>query len=350
MTENVAGEKAQRFVVLDGMRGVAAVMVAITHGFLIFPFAGLAVDLFFILSGFVLAHGYGHRIGTLHDRLDFMIARFIRLEPLWLVGCALAIPAGIGMAWFGWADWAWKMLAISIVTAPFFIILPYFGISIPLNYPGWSLSFELIANATMLVVGAALRPAILLMLLSAPFLAYSVVIWDGGENGWQAIWAGFPRVLFSFFLGVALFQFGRRGWLPKIAVHPVLILAAVALICGMQTEWSRSYVLLCLFLANPLIVTFGIVSVANGRLRRLCTWMGDISYGVYVLHSPLIMSAEGILFLMVEGDASNYKQTGAVGWIVVPLAILLSHILTYRFDMPLRRRLVKRLLPDATGR
>lgn len=350
MTESVAGEKAQRFVVLDGMRGVAAVMVAITHGFLIFPYAGLAVDLFFILSGFVLAHSYGHRIGTIHERIDFMIARFIRLEPLWLVGCALAIPAGFGMAWFGWADWEWQMLAISIATAPFFIILPYFGISIPLNYPGWSLSFELIANAAMLVVGATLRPAMLLMLLSAPLLVYSVVIWDGGENGWQAIWAGFPRVFFSFFLGVALFQFWRRGWLPKIAVYPIFILAAVALICGMQTDWQRSYVLLCLFLVNPLIVTFGIASMAEGRLGKFCTWMGDISYGVYVLHSPLIMSAEGIVFLMVEGDASDYKQTGMVGWIVVPLAILLSHILTYRFDMPLRRRLVKRLLPDSAGR
>lgn len=334
-----------RFVVLDGMRGVAALMVMVMHTALIFPMASLAVDLFFGLSGFVLAHGYGDRLGSWRERRDFVVARLIRLEPLWLIGCAMSVPAGIGMAYFGWADWGWTMLSVSILTAPFFIILPYFGTAIPLNPPGWSLTFELIANAVLVFVGARTRPALVLIALAGPPLAGAIWWWDGGDTtGMFALWACLPRVIFSFFLGVLLQRCWAKGWLPKPSLPALPILVAVALLCGLPPADKRLYLLLGVFLFCPMLLWFGAGAVARGRLARFCAWMGDISYGVYVLHVPLVFTTEGLRFLWAGAKVDGYVQTGAMGWAVFPLTILLAHLLTRHVDRPARAWLTRRWL------
>lgn len=333
-----------RFLVLDGMRGVAALIVMTMHAAFLFPLAAVAVDLFFGLSGFVLAYSYADRLGTWRQRKEFMLGRLIRFEPLWLVGCAMTIPTGIGMAWFGWADWGWTMLALSIVTAPFFIILPYMGTAIPLNPPGWSLTFELIANAVMVLLGAGVRTALVIVALSGPVLFYGIVQWDGGMTGWFTFWNCFPRVFFSFFLGVLLQWLWRSGRLMRPAVPAVAILIATGLVCGAYTDWIRSYSALAVFVFNPLLLWFGASSVARGRMASLCEWMGSISYGVYVLHAPLIFIFEGLHFLLIGADARTYQQSGTVGWIVVPLTILLAHVLTKHLDVPARQALKRRLL------
>lgn len=342
-TTSTAGAP-DRFLVLDGMRGIAALIVMSMHAAFLFPLAAIAVDLFFALSGFVLAYSYADRLGSWAERRQFMIARLIRFEPLWLVGCAMTIPAGIGMAWFGWADWSWTMLVISILTAPFFVILPYFGTSIPLNPPGWSLTFELIANAVMTVVGAGPRVALAMIAVSGPILLYGIWRWEGGMTGWFGIWYCFPRVFFSFFLGVLLQWLWRNGKLPRPSVPAVAVLIATALVCGAYTDWERTFSALAVFLFNPLLLWFGASSEVRGRLADLCEWMGSISYGVYVLHGSLVFSFEGLRFLLIGADPRSYQQSGTVGWIVIPLTILLAHILTKRYDIPMRAYLKRRFL------
>ncbi len=95
-----AAERSIKFTVLDGLRGVAALCVVQTHtqDLLLgdtLPTAYLAVDLFFLLSGFVLAHAYEERLRqgmTLHR---FMLARLVRLYPLYLAGIAIAVPLAV---------------------------------------------------------------------------------------------------------------------------------------------------------------------------------------------------------------------------------------------------------------
>lgn len=346
--ESAAGSASDhRFVVLDGMRGVAALIVMAMHSAFLFPMAAVAVDLFFGLSGFVLAYSYADRLATWKQRRRFFVARLIRFEPLWLIGCAIAIPAGIGMAWFGWADWGWAMLAISIITAPFFVILPYMGTAIPLNPPGWSLTFELIANGALALVGTGVRTALVITAISGPVLFYGILQWDGGMTGWFTFWNCFPRVFFSFFLGVLLQRLWRGAGVSRVGLPAPLVLVATALVCGAYTDWGRTYSILAVFLFNPLLLWFGASSVARGWFARFCKWMGSISYGVYVVHAPLIFTFEGLRFLWVGGDARSYQQSGTVGWIVIPLSILLAHYLTKYVDVPVRAWLSQRLLKKA---
>lgn len=343
MSYAVTAEPPHRFLVLDGMRGIAALMVMATHAVFLFPLAAVAVDLFFGLSGFVLAYRYAGRLETAAQRRRFLVARFIRLEPLWLAGCALALPTAIGMAWFGWFDWGWGMLALSVLTAPFFVILPYMGTTTPLNPPGWSLAFELIANFVMLLVGPGARSAAVIAALAGPVFLYCIYRGDGGTTGF-ATWGSFPRVLFSFFLGVLLQHWWRVGALPRIQLPAALILVATALVCAVYTDWVRSYNALAVFVLNPLLLWLGAVSVVRGRMAAFCAWLGSISYGVYVLHASLIFSFEGLRFLLIGADVRSYQQSGMVGWLIIPLTVLLAHFLTKRFDIPARAFLKRRLL------
>lgn len=334
----------QRFVVLDGIRGVAALMVMVMHSTRMFPNADLAVDLFFMLSGFVLAHGYGDRLGTAADRRRFVIARLIRLYPLYLAGCLIALPSAIGMAYFGWDYWTMPVLALSVITAPFFILLPIDGFSIPLNQPGWSLSFELIANALFLWTAA--RPARFLpvIAISIPLLLLGMSMYHGGPTGWHSFLGVFPRTFFSFFAGVLLYRLWRRGLLPRIPVPAVVILAIVAAMCLLEPRHFRVYQALAVFVVNPLLIWLGATCIVKGFTSRACEYVGMLSYGVYVIHVPVIMGVEGIRFLLVGASAKEFHPSGMTAWIVIPIALVTAHYLSTRFDLPVRRSLATRFL------
>ncbi|MDG5488239.1 acyltransferase [Sphingomonas sp. BGYR3] len=346
MSQSIDGDAGRhRFVALDGLRGVAALMVLVLHGVTIFPSSVMAVDLFFMLSGFVLAHAYGERLDSAAERVRFVKARLIRLWPLYLVGCLIALPAAIGMTLFGWSYWTPTALVLSILTAPFFILLPYDSYTIPLNPPGWSLSFELIANAVFLFVGIRWRWVIAIVGISAPLLLLGIYLYTGGTTGWHSFAGAFPRTFFSFFAGVLLFRLWQGQWLPRLSLPAVLLMALLVLMCALAPRQERSYSAFVLFLFNPALIWLGASSVARGVVARLCTWLGDISYALYVLHAPVIMSVEGLRFLMLSGsDAATYTPDGSTAPITLPIAIGLAHLLTYRWDTPLRRRLTARYL------
>jgi peptidoglycan/LPS O-acetylase OafA/YrhL len=341
-----ADGRRERFVALDGLRGVAALMVLILHSAMIFPSSMMAVDLFFMLSGFVLAYGYHDRLDSAADRWRFVKSRLIRLWPLYLLGCLLALPSAIGMTIFGWNYWTPFVLGLAIVTAPFFILLPYDSYTIPLNPPGWSLSFELIANAVFLFVGVRWRSTLAIVAISAPLLFWGILAYSGGTTGWHSLIGAFPRTFFSFFTGVLLFQLWRTSWAPRIALPVVVLIALLVAMCVLDPRQERRYHAFVLFLFNPALIWLGASATARGLVARLCSWLGELSYGIYVLHVPIIMAIEGLRFLMtIGGDAATYQPDGSTAWISIPLSIAAAHVLTYHWDIPLRLRLTRRFLP-----
>jgi peptidoglycan/LPS O-acetylase OafA/YrhL len=341
-------QQNHRFVVLDGLRGIAAIMVMISHSSDAAPLSFLAVDMFFLLSGFVLAHGFGSRLPQPGMRLRFAIGRLIRLYPLYAVGIAIALAPAIGMVVLQVFFWTPRVLALSLLAAPLFIPLPY-DWTFPLDPPAWSLSFELFANTVFMFTAARLLPAIVLVGVSAPLLLWGIVIWqDGGGSTFQSLLAGFPRVIFSFFLGVLMYRLWCSGRLPKPAVHPLLLVLLLPVLYGLQPHHPTRYVAAMIFLIQPLIIWIGACSTANGLTSRLLTWLGMISYGVYVLHVPILTCVEGVQRLADPTllDAGDVLPLSV--YLVVPLSIAAAHWLTRYYEIPARRRLTAKFISKIT--
>lgn len=153
----------RRFDFLDGVRGLAALFVMFYHytqhnGLIFFKGAWIAVDLFFILSGFVLSYGYGAKIIDGMSFRDFFRIRLIRLAPLYFVGFLL------GLAFYVVASLQNGLIGLNgelLVAASILNLfgLPYVnnevwpfgddhivGAAFPLNDPAWSLFFEIVVN------------------------------------------------------------------------------------------------------------------------------------------------------------------------------------------------------------
>lgn len=334
-----------RFVVLDGLRGVGAIMVLILHSTMWFRSINLVVDLFFMLSGFVLAHGYGARLRNAEERERFVIARLIRVWPLYMLGCAIALGPTLGMAIYGYSFWTIGVWIEAVLTAPFFMILSYDVFSIPLNPPGWSLSFELLANAAFVVTGTRLRPALAIVAAAGAGLLWFLSGYHGGKTGWLSFWACFPRVFFSFYGGVLLYRLWQWRRLVPPTVPALLLLLAVVLYCVVEPPMVRAYYAAILFIGNPLIIYLAAHALAHGRTASLCKVLGDLSFALYAIHVPVIMIVEGLKFLLTGANVASYSVLGGTWPISQPLSLGLAWIATYHWDFAVRRSLMRRFLP-----
>ena len=157
------GAAKERFVVLDGMRGVAALAVIIDHVAsplmqTLIPGRYLAVDFFFVLSGFVLAHVYLTRLAE--GRMSpgaFLRVRAIRFAPLYLAAFALGAALALLYALRGWHEHTLPHVATSALFGVFMLPTPpplsiWPDAPFPLNGPTWSLFFELAVNAVFALV------------------------------------------------------------------------------------------------------------------------------------------------------------------------------------------------------
>lgn len=153
----------QHFEILDGLRGVAAIVVVIFHFMEIAitdyseNFVGhgyLAVDFFFCLSGFVIAYAYDNRI-TQMTTWQFIKLRLIRLQPLVIIGSILGLltflfdPFSNLYAIYGFGKTALIFL-YSVFLIPYPAMAERYTNLFSLNAPAWSLFWEYIANIFML--------------------------------------------------------------------------------------------------------------------------------------------------------------------------------------------------------
>ena len=157
----MAGEATamrERFTTLDGLRGVAAICVVMFHRKTWFgvvsPSNGyMAVDLFFALSGFVIAASYEHRFNYRMTPWEFVKARFIRFYPLYFLGFSCSVILLVTQLFLDsrisqqyHRDWYALPFALLAIPSPFVSDIGQFVY--PLNFPSWSLFFELFVNIT----------------------------------------------------------------------------------------------------------------------------------------------------------------------------------------------------------
>lgn len=346
------------FDVLNGLRGIAAIAVVNTH--LQTYFAGyytrnigLAVDFFFLLSGFVLAHAYEARLRAGFGFVRFAAARAIRLYPLYLIGLLI----GAAACWFGWSFAGPQHFAVTLATGVVMLPPPPSlsanGYNLfPFDFAAWSLFFELAANLLYGLIAPRMSNRVLggllvLSLLGLVAAGAGFGTLDLGSQPKQVL-GGLARVMFSFFAGVALY----RLWLKrpvKINMPPVLLfglLIAPLLFLPTGKEagtavWIYDFAVITLYF--PVLLSLA----AQSRGNRFWTWasavLGAISYPLYVLHVPIWA------VLQIRWDKALMHAAPWSGLVMIACLLPVCWAAETFVDVPLRRLLNRRLLGRRSG-
>lgn len=345
--------KGPALTLIDALRGLAALSVFAYHGQkaageTFWPASGyLAVDLFFLLSGMVIAHSYDGRIRTGEMSAGrFMIVRIIRFYPLYALGAMLGVLVAVYTMASGRVTAFTSAADVGIAFGLTLLFVPHkIGVSSSLfllNQPYWSLMFELVANVAFVLLWRWLSfgalcamvatSGVALIALSTPDLALAA------GNTWASIPIGLARVGFSFFLGVLIVRhMSRKASESDAAAIAVMILLAVVLAYD-PIGWRRSYDLLCAFAVFPALGMVAMRYQAGQRSRGTAKVLGDASYGVYVLHAPAMAIAFGLLAFVVPVD-----RWAPWSLLAVALALVIAVLWLDRYvDRPIRQWLLAR--------
>jgi peptidoglycan/LPS O-acetylase OafA/YrhL len=337
-----------RFLVLDGLRGLAAFAVILDHVSSTtlrawFPGRYLAVDFFFVLSGFVLAHAYGHRLASGMSAWTFMKVRLIRLYPLYLLGLGLGLVLPVLAALRGWEE-ASPLPQIAMIAAFGFFFLPappVFGWTgqhlYPFNGPSWSLFFELVANFVYGLIARFLtwRVFAIGLPIAAMLVALTLLRQDAMGPGW--LWphfdAGLARVIYCFFAGVMLYRLRGAIRIPAIPAWAAVLALLAIFAVPAAGIWRQAFDAFAAILLMPLLVAFASGAKVSGTVARVCATLGLLSYGVYAMHVPL-MTLIGFS-LDTLGLELPYGFLHVL--LVAAAAALAAWLAHWTYDMPVRR-------------
>ncbi len=386
--KNVYLASKPRYAILDGLRGVAALVVILFHGFETYiPFFGtqhinhgyLAVDFFFVLSGFVIGYAYDDR----WDRMStwsFFKRRLIRLHPMVVAGTLF----GACLFFFGESDYfsliggtePWKfflciVLGLLMIPAGTGLDIRGWGETNSLNGPNWSLTFEYIGNILYAFVLRRLHTVVLGMLcVASAFLTMNLALgWDvfgffaqpkyDVIGGWSItpdqMYVGFSRLLYPFLCGLLISRLlpkfitkenpsgsplGIRGgfWWASLLL---VVLFAVPQIGGKSCVADGLYQVFAIVVMFPVIVLIGAGSkTTDKRSAKWCETLGNLSYPLYITHFPLMY--------MQMAWVSSHKDSPVWHHVVLNLGILLVAIgIAWAFlklyDEPVRAWLKKKL-------
>ena len=304
---------------LTGLRGIAALAVVIFHftygifgaatdtGLQLIPRRGyLAVDLFFVLSGFVLAHVYGEEFA---QRLgwrrcgQFLWARIARIYPLHLLTLLMLLRLyGQNSAYSGTAF----VFNLLLLQGPW---LPYGN----WNDPSWSMSVEWHAYILFPLLCAFIwRRGVAAAILLA------VVCWFtlsalAASAGWgiQPISHGamaLARSLPEFVIGILVYRLYRSGWRAPLWGSDWTFAAVTVLIMALTPFWPTD---LAIITALPMLL---LAAASNqGRVRlvlnsRPIAGLGEISYSVYMVHLICLDTIIGILGLNAHPPGAGLSQ------------------------------------------
>ena len=337
------------FHALDAARGIAALIVVLYH--LPVSFRGnlfgsgdLAVDFFFALSGFVLAHAYlGKLISGKMSFRNFVVARLIRLYPLYALSLMLTIAILIGMNFLG-LPLPWTGVAL-LGKLPFAALmlpspsLDWHAYLFPFTIAAWSIFLELAVNIVFALICKLLcnpKTRLTLILISGVMLAVQLMAQNVlGGSSWDTLMAGIPRVCFSFFLGVHIYETLALRSAPKGPNNGYITAAMLSLllvtICAPENLLLK---IAAIFLLFPWILTVLARSeIPKGRAGSVILKMGSLSYAIYIMHGPVLF-AWLYLYLTPETLAKM------PAFIVIPIltsVILVSWAADRWIDTPVRQ-------------
>jgi peptidoglycan/LPS O-acetylase OafA/YrhL len=345
--------KKQIFYTLDGIRGIASILVVLRHTLPFFNFefqeSYLAVDIFFLMSGVVISQAYQNRLENGLSVFNFMLIRLIRIYPIYLLATLLGVVSTIMNLneditahnnLFG-------LYLRAILLVPNFRFV-WFSYLFPLNPPAWSLFLEMVVNIFYAYIIKFLTKTLIaiIMLISGLSMAFSIyaVHPHNLDLGWNNahIFAGFTRVFYSFFAGIALYHLYKKKPHLNQSTNIIssLILATIfaILIASPNVKIVPYFDLIMVIAIFPALIYAAMLFQPTGILAKICQFFGLISYAIYVLHYPLshlikaVCDRKGIII-------EHYAPIGGI-YLLLFLVIICWLIDKY-YDLSIRKYLRK---------
>ena len=366
---------------LDGLRGIAAIIVLFYHIFEGFSFAEItngagngiirvlnhghiAVDFFFILSGFVISYAYDDRWNKM-STWQFFKRRLIRLHPMVVMGALIGFGAFafVGFErWDGTAtsfNWTMAALLLSMLMIPAAPGAPHDvrgnGEMFSLNGPTWSLFFEYIGNILYALFIRKLSTKILaattvlLGILHIWFFATNVSGYDMVGVGWTIdeanFFGGLVRMLFPFSIGMLLARTFKprkiRGTFWICSTLLIFLFSAPYIVSVSDISLNSLYEIICIAVIFPLIVWLGACGYCTKKTALLNKSLGDISYPLYIVHYPIMYIFYSWL---IENKCYSLSECLGLALLVVASSILLAHLCLKLYDEPTRKWLARKFL------
>lgn len=395
MKQDVYLPSKPRYEILDGLRGVAAIMVICFHLFEVYSHGAasqiinhgyLAVDFFFVLSGFVAGYAYDDRWGKM-SLGGFFKRRLTRLHPMVIAGTVIGAALFLfqGAAFPKIMECTWQKFVLCFVMGLFMIPCGH-GLDIrgwgelnSFNGPNWTLTYEYVGNILYALIFRHLPKAMLAVLCACcAFFTLDLTLgWDvfnlfpvrqfidaqgiahsvGGPQfnvigGWsldpQQIYIGFTRLLYPFLCGLLISRIlpsrmtsanpsgsplrlkGGFWWCSLILVA-ILAIPCIGGKSGVADGLFQAAAILIVF---PVVVLIGAGSrTTRAFSTRICKFLGDISYPIYITHYPLIYMQTA--WVKGHPDAPLWMHV-TVGAGVMVLAVIIAYGLLKIYDLPLR--------------
>lgn len=371
------------YELLDGLRGVAAILVLFYHIFEGFSFAEvtngagdgiirtlnhghIAVDFFFILSGFVISYAYDDRWNKMNT-WQFFKRRLIRLHPMLIMGAIIGCLAFASVGFERWdgttapTGWVMTALLLTMFMIPAVPGVPYEvrgnGEMFPLNGPGWSLFFEYIGNISYALFMRRMSTrilttfTILLGIAHAWFFIGNVSGYDMIGIGWTIdevnFWGGLVRMLFPFSMGMLIARTFKprkvKGAFWICSVTLVVLFSVPYIASSGAISLNSLYEFICIAFIFPMLVWLGACGTASGTTGKMNRVLGELSYPLYIVHYPIMYIFYAWL---IKNNIYTLDNCLGVAALVIVSSIALAFLCLKLYDEPVRRWLTRKLMKN----
>lgn len=315
---------------IQALRGLAALAVALLHiaGMQVlegaraetgvFAYGWVGVDLFFIISGFIMVWVTQGLTGDRKTAGRFLAQRAIRIYPLWwacalILGVFYMIIHGAPAS----ADYIAKEQSWPVFIKSFFLIPQTLA---PMPEVGWTLIFELF----FYLVFAGFLAAGLRAKLPYAIIGWAVLTGLGLHLGWGKLGPVFAIMFsplcFHFMAGMSAALLLQRQTRPALGL-PALAIGCAGLAAILFTGSADKAARVMLFILPVSLIVYGVVALEqSGKLRtpKPLSWLGDISYALYLTH-PLVIIAWRVLKPVYPGGQLGGTMSGLPPFIILLL-------------------------------